>query len=178
MESGLKTRLDYGDYCAIPADGKRYELIDGEVHVTPAPSPQHQRLVFRLARILQDQLGAEVEVFISPVDVILTFHDVVQPDVVVANVAQVSNRGIEGAPLIVIEVLSPTTTIYDRTTKAQTYAALGIDHYWVVDPPAAQLECYRREGRTYERVGAFGPTDVFTHPDFPALRFPLAQLWA
>lgn len=71
MATGLKTKLD-GDYCAIPADGKRYELIDGEVHVTPAPSPLHQRLVGRLFRLLSEYFLAPAEVFVAPIDVILT----------------------------------------------------------------------------------------------------------
>jgi len=110
MQTGLKTKLDYADYCAIPPDGKRYELIAGEVHVTAAPSPSHQRLVQRFLRILEDHFRSPMEVLISPIDVVLTPHDVVQPDlVVVADSAQVSDRGIEGAPLIIVEVLSPAT---------------------------------------------------------------------
>ena len=178
MATGLKTRLDYDDYCAIPPDGKRYELIDGEVHVTPAPSPFHQELVGNLFVMLRVHFAPPVKVFISPIDVILTPHDVVQPDlVVVANPAQVSSRGIEGPPLLVVEVLSPTTTVYDRTTKSQRYAALGIPHYWIVDPATRQVECYRREGSVYHAVTAAGPEETLTHPDFPALQLPGSQLW-
>ena len=142
MATGLKTKLDYNDYCAIPPDGKRYELIDGEVHVTPAPSPLHQRLVGNLFVVLRAHFRHPAEVFVSPIDVILTPHDVVQPDlVVVANPSQVSTRGIEGAPLLVVEVLSATTTVYDRTTKSLRYAALGLPHYWIVDRESRRLEC-------------------------------------
>jgi Uma2 family endonuclease len=103
MATGLKTTLDYEDYCAIPPDGKRYELIEGKVHVTPAPSPCHQELVGNLFVILRGHFRSPAKVFISPIDVILTPHDVVQPDlVVVANPSQVSSRGIEGAPLLAI----------------------------------------------------------------------------
>lgn len=178
MAPGLKTRLDYDDYCAIPPDGKRYELLDGEVHVTPAPSPLHQRVVLRLARALQEHFRPPAEVFVSPIDVILTPHDVVQPDlVVVTNPAQISDRGIEGPPLLVVEVLSPTTTVYDRTTKSQRYAALGVPHYWIVDPATRRVECYRREGSVYRPVTSAGPEETLTHPDFPALQSPLAPLW-
>ncbi|MBI3077971.1 MAG: Uma2 family endonuclease [Deltaproteobacteria bacterium] len=178
MVTGIKTKLDYGDYCAIPTDGNRYELLDGQVHVTPAPSPMHQRLVLQLARALQDYFRPPAEVFVSPIDVILTPHDVVQPDlVVVANPAQVSERGIEGPPLLAIEVLSPATTVYDRTTKSQRYAVLGIPHYWIVDPTTRRLECYRREGSVYHPVTSAGPGETLTHPDFPAVQVPLAPLW-
>jgi Uma2 family endonuclease len=180
MATGLKARLDYDDYCAIPSDGKRYELLDGQVHVTPAPSPLHQRASKRLQRLLEAYFeeSGRGEVFDAPIDVILTPHDVVQPDLVVVTApSQVSSRGIEGAPLLVVEVLSPTTTVYDRTTKAQRYAALGIPHYWIVDPEARTIECFRRHQGTYQLVGSFGPEDTLTHPDFPGLRLDLAPLW-
>lgn len=178
MATGLKTKLDYGDYCAIPPDGKRYELIDGEVHVTPAPSPRHQELVGNLFVMLRAHFRPPAKVFVSPIDVILTPHDVVQPDlVVVTNPAQISDRGIEGPPLLVVEVLSPTTTVYDRTTKSQRYAALGVPHYWIVDPATRRVECYRREGSVYRPVTSAGPEETLAHPDFPAIQFPLSQLW-
>ena len=180
MATGLKTRLDYDDYCAIPPDGKRYELLDGQVHVTPAPSPLHQRASKRLQRLLEAYFEepGRGEVFNAPIDVILTPHDVVQPDlVVVTDPTRVSARGIEGAPALVVEILSPTTTSYDRTTKAQRYAALGIPHYWIVDPEAQTLECFRRHEATYQLIGSFGPEDTLTHPNFPGLRLGLAALW-
>lgn len=180
MAIGLKARLDYGDYCAIPPDGKRYELLDGQVHVTPAPSPLHQRVSKRLQRLLEEYFEGlgRGEVFNAPIDVILTPHDVVQPDlVVVTDPGLVSARGIEGAPALVVEVLSPTTTAYDRTTKAQRYAALGIPHYWIVDPETRTLECFRSHEAAYQLVGSFGPDAMLTHPDFPGLRFDLPALW-
>ena len=180
MATGLKTRLDYDDYCAIPPDGKRYELLDGQIHVTPAPSPLHQRISKRLQRLLEAYFEepGRGEVFNAPIDVILTPHDVVQPDlVVVTDPALVSTRGIEGAPTLVIEVLSPTTTAYDRTTKAQRYAAHGIPHYWIVDPETKTIECFRHHEATYQLVGAFGPDDTLTHPDRPGLRLGLPTLW-
>jgi len=180
VATGLKTRLDYDDYCAIPPDGKRYELLDGQIQVAPAPSPLHQRISKRLQRLLEAYFEepGRGEVFNAPIDVILTPHDVVQPDlVVVTDPALVSTRGIEGAPTLVIEVLSPTTTAYDRTTKAQRYAAHGIPHYWIVDPETKTIECFRHHEATYQLVGAFGPDDTLTHPDLPGLRLGLPTLW-
>ena len=178
MQTGLKTRLDYADYCAIPPDGKRYELIAGEVHVTPAPSPLHQRLVQRLLRTLEDHFRPPVEILVSPIDVILSPHDVVQPDlVVVADPGQVSDRGIEGAPLIIVEVLSPATAQYDRTTKAQRYAALGVLHYWLVDPVLRCLECYRLAAGAYEPVVMGGAEASVSHPAFPGLQLSGPTFW-
>jgi Uma2 family endonuclease len=148
MITGLKQKLDYDDYSGIPPDGKRYEILEGDLYVTPAPSPTHQRISRRLERVLEDyfhprRLG---EVFDAPIDAILTPNDVVQPDlVVVANAAQISARGIEGAPLLMVEILSTSTRSQDRTVKARRYAALGVRHYWIVDPDAKALECYAWE---------------------------------
>jgi Uma2 family endonuclease len=180
MATQLKARLDYDDYCAIPADGNRYELIDGRVHVTPAPSPRHQRVSKRLQRLLEDYFEASGggEVFNAPIDVILTHHDVVQPDlVVVTDPSQVSERAVEGAPTLLVEVLSPSTTAYDRTTKAQRYATLGVPHYWIADPAACTIECFRLHEATYTSVASFVATDTLTHPDFPGLRVDLAAVW-
>ena len=130
MAVTLKRRLDYEDYAGIPPDRNRYEIIDGQLFVTPAPSPIHQRVSRRLQRTLEDYFHGRGlgEVFNAPIDLILTFHDVVQPDLVVATPAQVSARGIEGVPLLVVEILSPSTAKQDRTVKAKLYAALGVVH--------------------------------------------------
>jgi len=176
----LKTKLDYDDYRLIPADGKRYELIDGRLHVTPAPSPLHQRVSKRLQRLLEAHFEASGrgEVFDAPIDVILTRNDVLQPDlVVVTNPDLVTARAIEGAPLLVVEILSPSTADYDRVIKAERYAALGITHYWVVSPETRTIECFRRHENTYQLVADFGASDTLTHPDFPELHLSLSALW-
>jgi Uma2 family endonuclease len=138
MGTARKHKLDYSDYAAIPDDGKRYEVLEGGLLVTPTPGPSHQRA----SKKLQDQLRAYFEasslgeVFDAPIDVILGAHDILQPDlVVVARPEQVSERGIEGAPLLIVEILSPSTSHRDRGIKARRCAALGVPHYWIVDPP-------------------------------------------
>jgi Uma2 family endonuclease len=178
MAIRLKTRLDYGDYSAIPPDGKRYELLNGEVYGAPVPSPLHQRLVLRLARALQDYFGPRAEVFVAPIDVVFSPHDVVQPDIVaVENQAQVSQRGIEGSPLLVVEVLSSATAIYDRSVKSRHYAALAVRHYWILDPPARTLECYRTEEGTLRLVASATADTRLVHPDLPDF-VPADSFWA
>ncbi|MDH5563779.1 MAG: Uma2 family endonuclease [Nitrospirota bacterium] len=115
-------QLEYSDYAEIPSDGKRYELLEGDLQVTPATSSLHQRVSNRLQRMLEDysQETGRGEVFNAPIDVILTNQDVVQPDLeLVLNPEQVSKRGIEGVPFLLVEVLSPSTTNYDQKSKAQ-----------------------------------------------------------
>lgn len=179
--TGIKTTLEYSDYAQIPSDGKRYELLEGNLQVTPAPSPLHQRVSKRLQRMLEDYFEetGRGEVFNAPIDVILTNQDVVQPDIVlVLNPEQVSKRGIEGAPFLLVEVLSPSTQNYDRTSKAQRYATLGVSHFWIVDPEAHQIECYRAAAGTFELVVQAEKSATLIHPDWPDLHLPLATLWA
>jgi Uma2 family endonuclease len=179
MVIGLKQTLDYSDYAGIPPDGNRYEILEGELYVTPAPSPLHQRVSKRLQRQLEDYFEGRSlgEVFNAPIDVILTPHDVVQPDlVVITDASRISQRGIEGAPLLVVEILSPSSRNQDRTTKARRYAQLGIRHYWIVDPDAARLECYRAESDRYMLVLQGEAPASLSHPDFPDLALQLQQL--
>lgn len=179
--TGIKTKLEYSDYAQIPSDGKRYELLEGDLQVTPAPSPLHQRVSKRLQRMLEayfEETGRG-EIFNAPIDVLLSNHDVVQPDIVlVLNPEQISNRGIEGPPFLLVEVLSPSTQNYDRTIKAQRYAAMGVSHYWIVDPEAQQLECYRATKGAFEIVVQAKKSAILIHPDWPDLHLPLANLWA
>jgi Uma2 family endonuclease len=177
--TGIKTRLEYDDLAAVPHDHQRYELMDGRLYVTPAPSPLHQRTSNRL----QDQLKAHFhprgrEVFNAPIDVILSRHDVVQPDLVVVDRAgQISGRGIEGAPLLTVEIVSPFSGDMDREIKPGRFAQFGIQHHWVVDPQARTIECYRLRGDRYELVLQLGETDRAPHPDWPDLVIDAPAIW-
>src|SRR3990172_513522 len=135
----MRVVLTYRDYEALRAEGGRYELHDGELFVTAAPGLLHQRLVgalFALLRqhVLERGLG---EVFVSPLDCILSDTTVVQPDIVYIESGRsslVSARGIEGPPTLAVEILSPSTREVDRGTKLQLYSRYGVPHYWIVEP--------------------------------------------
>jgi Uma2 family endonuclease len=174
------TALSYAAYAEIPADGCRWEFLDGEVYVTPAPSPAHQFAVLRLSRLLEDNLalfGNDVIVFVSPIDVILSDSEIVQPDVVVARLPQVSERGIEGAPPLIVEVVSPAKPHLDRDIKARRYAAHGVERYWLVDPVARRLECLRLTDGLYAATASGTGDAMLGVPDVPALRVDLQRLW-
>jgi len=180
MATQLRRKLGYVDYERIPADGKRHEILDGELYVTPAPSPLHQRLSKRLQRRLEDYFEARGigEVFNAPTDLILAEHDIVQPDLlVVGHPSHVTHRAIEGTPLLVVEVLSPSTRALDRSVKMRRYADLGILHYWVLDPDAERIECLRLDEGTYRTVVDAAVPQTLHHPDFPELAIDLAALW-
>lgn len=180
MDSPIKHKLEYDDLPSAPEDGNRYELLDGDLAVTPSPSPAHQRIVRDLQLALIDYFHGRGlgEVFLAPLDVILTACDVVEPDIlVVSDPDQVSKRGIEGPPLLVVEVLSPSTRERDRTIKAQRYAALGVRHYWLVDPTEKRVECLRGKHGTYDLVGEARGGQLLTHPDWDGLSIDLGRLW-
>jgi Uma2 family endonuclease len=177
MIAGLKDKLDYGDYAGIPPDRSRYEIMDGDLYVTPAPGPAHQRMVKRLYEKLAAYFEGRGlgEVFFAPIDLILTNHDVVQPDlVVVSDPTQVSQRGIEGIPHLVVEIVSPSTRNQDRAIKSRRYAELGIPHYWIGDPATRGLQCYRLDRRQYALVVQGEGDATVQHPDFPGLTLDLS----
>ncbi|MCC7031607.1 MAG: Uma2 family endonuclease [Acidobacteria bacterium] len=157
--------MTYDDYCTFPDDGKRYEVLDGEVHMTPAPSPAHQFAGRQLQRILERSFRDPEDhlVLNAPLDVILAPDDVVQPAlVVVARGPQLSARGVEGAPTLLVEVLSPSRPEYDRATKTRRYAARGVRHSQVVDPDARLLECYRLADGVYRLEASGAVTETIS----------------
>jgi Uma2 family endonuclease len=176
----LKRKLDYSDLQVTPDDGTRYELVRGEILVTPSPSPVHQRISKRLQRQLEAYFETRSlgEVFDAPIDLILTERDVFVPDlVVVCDPSHISKRGIEGPPALVVEILSPSTRGQDRGMKARRYAELGVQHYWVVDPDRQRLECHRLAvGAFRPLVNAEGETTL-EHPSWDGLIVDLAALW-
>ena len=180
MQRALNAKLTYEDYAAIPSDGKTYQIVDGEVSVTPAPSPFHQRSSKRLQRQLEAyfETSGTGEVFDAPIDLILSNHDVTQPDiVVVADPSSNTRRGIEAPPLLIVEVLSPSTEKFDRHVKARRFAALGVPHYWVLDPDQRRLECYRNVDGTFVLSVSGEGDELLASRDFERLQIDLSAIW-
>jgi Uma2 family endonuclease len=134
----LRYDWTYSDYARLPDDGNRYEVIDGELLVTPSPSPLHQRVAFRLAAALDPFVERHALGLVIPnVDLLFQTGQFLRPDLLVAPVSSregITNRGVETAPLLVIEILSPTSGAIDRVKKPARYGAFGIPEYWVLDP--------------------------------------------
>ena len=157
----------YDDYARLPNDGWKYEVIRGELYMSPAPRPRHQRSLLRLSAEMerfasQRQLG---EVYISPIDVILprNLGTPVQPDILFIradNLGIVGETTIDGVPDLVIEILSPSNWVDDRRVKFAVYAEAGVEEYWIVDPKAVTLEVYQLQGDRYDLVESYGPGDV------------------
>jgi len=178
-----KIVLTYDDYCDLPNDRNRYEILDGELSVTPAPTTKHQISLGNLHRILSTHVFANHSgrFLLAPTDVILAATTVVQPDLVfVGNDRShfVTTRGVEGAPTLVVEVLSPTTYRTDRVTKAQLYAKHNVPNYWLIDPDQRTLEAYQLVIDHYDLVASARDAEVFAPSLFPGLSIQLSDLWA
>jgi Uma2 family endonuclease len=157
-------RYTFEDYLSIPEDrAHRYEIIDGELFVSPTPVPRHQQVVVNITRILaslalERGLG---EVYAGPITVRLRNDRVTEPDVAFVRADRLgivdSRTGILGAPDLVVEVLSPSNRDYDRTLKRKRYLASGVAELWIVDADEDTLDVWRPGLRKPER-----PRDVVT----------------
>ncbi|MFN7813048.1 MAG: Uma2 family endonuclease [Planctomycetia bacterium] len=173
-----RAKLGYSEYCCFPDDGRRHEIIDGDHYMTPAPSTAHQTVSKRL----QHQLYTQIElaglglVFNAPVDVQLTDHDIVQPDLVVvlaARTRMITPTKINGVPDLIVEILSPSTAANDTSLKKQLYARTGVGEYWIADPDNQRLEQYRLVDGGYRLEPATDPVAAFSG----SLRVRLADVW-
>jgi Uma2 family endonuclease len=177
-----RVRLTYEDYAALPDDGRRYELHEGELSVTPSPGTRHQATLFNLAVILRGHVrtAALGEVFLAPLDCILTQITIVQPDILFVEWARrsiVSERGIEGAPTLVVEVISPSTSAIDRRRKLQLYARHDVPYYWIVDPPGRTIAAHTLARGGYRDAGALSGETPAALPPFPDLTLDPAEIW-
>jgi Uma2 family endonuclease len=141
------------DLDAMPDDGNRYELIDGALIVTPAPSWQHQAAVVDLTVRLNSLCPPELRVFVAPLDVAYADDTVMQPDVLVVRRSDLGERNLEGHPVLAVEVLSPGTRHLDLAFKRARYEAAGCQSYWVVDPLQPSIACWELEEGAYRDVG-------------------------
>ncbi|MCU0961973.1 MAG: Uma2 family endonuclease [Pirellulaceae bacterium] len=172
-------KLGYAEYVLYPNDGMRHEIIDGDHYMNPAPSTYHQTISKRL----QYHLYAKIElaglglVFNAPVDVQLSNHDIVQPDLVVlltGTRARVTPAKIAGAPDLLVEILSPSTAENDQHLKRRVYERAGVTEYWIVDPEEPSLtQLVLRDG-AYTRVEHGSDLTLAILPD---VAIPLSEIW-
>lgn len=166
--------LTYQDYAELPDDGRRYELHEGELSVTPAPGRRHQATLRNLNEVLWQLVKSRGlgELYFALFDCILDETTVVQPDLVFVDTDHLevlSERGAEGPPTLVVEIISPHTGRIDRVRKLQLYARYHIPFYWIVDPDARTVEAYRLAGDSYERAGRATHAEPSTLPPFEDL---------
>jgi Uma2 family endonuclease len=150
--SPVDTRFTYDDLALFPDDGKRHELIDGDHYVTPSPNLRHQELVGRLYLAVGNFLAAHPglgRVFLAPLDVVFSPHDVVEPDLLFVAGDQVdilTPKNIQGSPALVVEVLSDGTRKVDAQIKRRLFERMNVREYWLIDPTLDTIQVFREAG--------------------------------
>jgi Uma2 family endonuclease len=179
MAPATSTKLTYEDYCLLPDDGRRHEIIDGEHYVNPSPNIQHQRISRKIAFAMTAYVEPRNlgEVFFAPCDVVLSNFDIVEPDIIYVRAAHqhiITEANIKGAPDLVVEILSPSNRKYDEAVKLKLYDAMGIAEYWIVDPDGETVKIYRRGSTGF----ALAPTgDDLTTPLIPGFSLALRDIF-
>jgi Uma2 family endonuclease len=169
------------DIWDAPDNGKKYEVIDGELYVSPSPAWKHQFQLNRLNRrvmnwVFDNDLGSVVT---SPMGVVLDDENGLEPDLIYLSDARehfISERGVEGPPDLVVEVLSPSTEARDRGIKLRRYAASDVLHYWIMDTDGPTIEERVLGEGGYQLVGTFGPGSIFRPTLFPGLEIPFDEI--
>jgi Uma2 family endonuclease len=178
-------KLTYEDFERIPEDGLRHEILDGVHVVSPSPTLRHQRISGRLHLALGSFVKAHAlgEVFYAPADVLLAEHDIVEPDlffVAQARAGILTEKNVQGAPDLVVEILSPGSRHRDLVVKRERYELLGVQEYWVVDADRDTVAVYRRESDRFRRPLRLSAAadDRLTTPLLPGLEIGLRDLFA
>jgi len=165
--------LTRADLDAMPDDGRRHELIDGVLVVTPAPSPTHQRVLARLHLQLAPGCPRHLEILFAPLDVALADDTVMQPDLLVARREEFTSHDLPVAPLLAVEILSPSTRRFDLMTKRSRYEAAGTASYWVIDPDLLTLTAWDLvDGRYVEVAHVAGEEAYAATSPFPVSVVP------
>jgi Uma2 family endonuclease len=175
-------KLTYRDYCSLPDDGHRYEIIDGELYNAPSPYVDHQRMLRNLARILDAYCTekAQGEVLYAPVDIVFSDHDVVQPDILWVSKERrkvITKKNLQGAPDLVVEISSPFTREKDERIKRKLYGKFGVREYWLLDPERGVLSVYRISGRVLRLAQKYADIETFESPLFPGLKLDLKKVF-
>ena len=180
-------RFTYDDYQSLPESmEKRYELLDGDMVMVPAPTTSHQRASRNLGFLLlqfvrESRLG---EIFYAPVDVVFGQGDqreVVQPDILWISRERndiITEQEIQGAPDLVIEILSPGTEERDRGYKKALYARHGVKECWIVDPVAQTIELYVPDELGIKLHASFRNGETLTSPLLPGLQLDTSEIFA
>jgi Uma2 family endonuclease len=177
----VDTRLTHDDFCLLPEDGKRREIIEGELFARPSPQTPHQRAVMRLSI----RLGYFVEcrrlgeLFAAPFDVVFSEFDVVEPDLLYISSVRsgvLTHKNVQGAPDLVVEVLSESTARVDRSIKLKLYGKFGVQEYWIIDPNGPSAEIYRRGQEGLDLIANLSAADALCSPLFPGFSVPLREL--
>ena len=176
-------KFTYEDYLTTPED-ERYELLDGDLIMVPAPNLKHQKVQVRLGQklvqfILDHKLG---EFFYAPCDVVLSDSDIVQPDLLFVSRDREhllsDGQKVQGAPDLVVEILSPSSEDTDRGTKHKLYGRHGVTEYWLVDPIVETVVIHRQRDGVLAATHTFGRGQMLRSPLFAGLELHLDNVFS
>lgn len=181
LSASKRKRYTYKDYLLTP-EGGGYELLEGDLRMVPAPATVHQRVSGRLYMLFREfitknNLG---EIFYAPTDVYLDDETVLQPDILFISEARkdiVTKKNIQGAPDLVVEIISPGTAYIDRSKKKKLYARFGVGEYWLVDPEKKSIEVYGLKEGKYVLSEGHEARGVATSPVLPGLAVALDRVF-
>ncbi len=146
--------------------------------MTPAPRTAHQQVLGKFATAFDRFFDGKGQPFIAPTDVVLSEHDVVQPDLfVVCDPGQIKETHVEGAPALVVEIASPATRNRDRVQKIRLYARAGVKEYWIVSPEDRAAELFLLNNGKYTLEQSLEAHETLASPSFPGLKIPLGKLF-
>ena len=179
-EDVLFTRADYQ---FLPESGPRYQVIEGQLCMAPAPNRYHQDISRNIEFILLKYLERHPigKMYHAPFDVYLDEHNVFQPDIAFFSnerLPVLTDAGAEGAPNFVVEILSPRTAQLDRVPKRRVYARSGVDELWIISPVKRTIEVFALQQDAEQSVAIHGPKSRFTSPCFPGLTFRGKEIFA
>lgn len=176
-----KKQATYADYLKTPEGGK-FQLIAGEIIEMTSPTPYHQRIVSRLATIFNNFILKEniAELFVAPLDVYFSDTETYQPDILILlneSFSKMKENKIEGAPDLIVEVLSPSTAYYDLKHKKSIYEKNGVKEYWIVDPIEKTVEIFESKNGKYFSLAELTKTEIAKSNLFAGMEVELEKIF-
>ena len=180
--SAIAYKMTVAEFYSLPEGPPYFQLLDGDLYMSPSPRRYHQKLILRLAVILQTYLDRHPlgEIYVAPSDVVFTQDTILNPDIYFVSRERagiLTEQGAEGAPDLVVEVLSPSTAKLDVGRKREVYAECGVREMWVVSPKTRGVEIYRFAENAGEPVAILEEGDTLASPLFPELAIPISDLF-
>jgi len=178
----VEVKYTYQDLLSTPEDNRRYEIFEGELIMSPAPNRAHQKAHANLFRIFSQHVHKHSlgEVYSAPFDVYFDEETVVEPDILFISKQRlhiVDESKVNGAPDLVVEIISPSSDTRDRGFKFKLYAEKGVKEYWLPNPDEATFEIYVLGKNGFELAGKFTGEQKTKSSLFPGLEFSVSELW-
>jgi len=180
--SVIAYKMTAAEFFLLPEGPPYFQLLDGDLYMSPSPRRYHQKLILRLAVRLQTYLDRHPlgEIYVSPSDVVFTEDTVLNPDIYFVSRERagiLTDQGANGAPDLVVEVLSASTARLDLGRKREVYAESGVREMWVVSPKTQGVEIYRFAENPSEPIAILGQGDTLDSPLFPQLAISITDLF-